>query len=312
MALRFLTEDLVTSVKRRSLVPVSQTTFEDSDIIALANEELGITIVPDIQSVREDLFLAVKEIDVTNLQTDYRLPERAIGSALKTLLYGTDTTSTWELPRIALSRTQDSITSGNPDSFYLKGDYITLSPTPNSGGILQMWYYRRPSEMVPTTEVATITAIADLGATLSLTVNTDLTGVLSTTVTADIFSNVSPSVIKLMDLPIVSVSASTIVITLADSNDFVVGDQIALSKTINTPLVPVEFHAVLAQAVACRLLEALGDLNKLQSGMAKLGEMRSQVLKLITNRVETAVEYFNSPYGISNTTGRNARRSAIR
>lgn len=312
MALRFLTEDLVNSVKRRSLVPVSQTTFQDSDIIALANEEIGSTIVPDIQAVREDLFLTLKEVSIVNSQADYRLPERAIGSSLKTLMFGLDSDSVWEIPRIHLSRTQDSVTSGNPDSFFLKGDFVSLYPTPNGGGLLKMWYYRRPSELVPTSEVATITAISDLGSTLSITVDADLTGVLSTTVTADIFSNVAPSIIKVMDIEIVSVSASTIVITLDNSNDFVVGDCISLSKTINTPLVPVEFHPVLAQAVSCRLLEALGDLNKLQTGMTKLAEMRSQALKLITNRVETAVEFFNSPYGISNATGRYARRSAPR
>jgi hypothetical protein len=308
MALRFLTEDLVDSVKRRSLVPVSQTTFQDSDIISLANEELAITLVPDIQAVREDLFLTVKEVSIVNGQRAYRLPERAIGSALKTLMYGLDSDSLWELPRIHLSRAQDSVLSGNPDSFYLKGDYVEVTPSPNGGGIFQMWYYLRPSAIVPTSEVATITNIS--GSTL--TVDTDLTGVLSTTTYADIFSNKSPAILKDLDMGISSVASGTIVLSAAPSSDVIVGDQIGLAQTINTPMIPVEFHPVLAQAVACRLLEALGDLNKLQSGMAKLGEMRSQALKLISNRVETAVEYFSSPYGISNMTGRYARRAAPR
>jgi hypothetical protein len=304
MALRFLTEDLVDSVKRRSLVPVSQTTFEDSDIISLANEELAITLVPDIQSVREDLFLTLKEVTVVNGQKSYRFPERAIGSALKTLMYGTDANQVWEIPRVQLSRSQDSVFSGNPDSFYMVGDSLELNPTPNGGGVLQMWYYLRPSEIVPTSEVATITNIAGT----TLTVDTDLTGVLSSTTLVDIVSNKSPAIIKYQDVVLTSVASGTIVLNASPGADMIVGDQICLAQTINTPMIPMEFHPVLAQAVACRLLEALGDLNKLQSGMAKLGEMRSQAMKLITNRVETAVEYFNNPYGITNITGRYSKR----
>jgi len=317
MALRFLTEDLVDSVKRRSLVPVSQTTFQDSDIIALANEEMGITIVPDIQAVREDLFLASKDVTVVGGTTDYKLPERAIGSALKSLLYGTNSDSLWELPKIHLTRTMDSITSGQPDSFFLKGDSVSLSPTPSGSGLLQMWYYMRPSEIVPTSETSLITAVSNDGTNVTLTVGTDLTGILSTTLDADIYNAKSPAVIKAIDVSIGSITSSTIVVPTVDVLidgvlQVEVGDSIALAKTANTLFVPVEFHPVLAQAVSCRLLEALGDLNKLQSGIGKLGEMRSQALKLIANRVETAVEFFNNPYGFSNQTGRASRRSAPR
>lgn len=313
MSLRFLTEDLVDSVKRRSLVPVSQTTFQDSDIIALANEELAITIVPDIQAVREDLFLTYKAYTTVANQTDYRTPERAIGSALKSIRYGADTNTMWELPRIPVNRNMDESLTGLPVSFFLKGDYVSLRPIPTGSGRLEMWYYMRPSELVPTTEVAKITAISDLGSTLSLTVDTDLTGVLSTITPADFVNTTSPAIYKALDVTPVSVASGTIVVNESDvtangSVQIAVGDSIALAKTINTPMIPQEFHPVLAQAAACRLLEALGDLNKLQAAMAKLGEMRSQAIKLISNRVETAVEYFNSQYGLSNTTGRLVRR----
>lgn len=318
MALRFLTEDLVNSVKRRSLVPVSQTTFQDTDIIELANEELGITIVPDIQSVREDLFLAVDEITLTANVGDYRLPKRAIGNALKSILYSNaDQNSYWELPRIHLNRTQDAVLTGLPDSFFLKGDHVSLSPTPSGSGYLQMWHYRRPSSLVPTTECAKITAITDLGSTIQLTVDTDLSSVLSTSLLADVYSAITPSIFKSTDITVNSVAAATIVVPEADVSvggvlQIAVGDYIALEQTCNVLLIPAEYHPVLAQAVSCRLLEALGDLNKLQTGMAKLADMRSQAMKLIMNRVETAVEYFNSPNGFSNSTGRPLRRAAIR
>jgi hypothetical protein len=259
------------------------------------------------------LFLTLKEVTVVNGQKSYRFPERAIGSALKTLMYGTDANQVWEIPRVQLSRSQDSVFSGNPDSFYMVGDSLELNPTPNGGGVLQMWYYLRPSEIVPTSEVATITNIAGT----TLTVDTDLSGVLSTSTKADIYSVVTPSIFKSTDITVNSVGASTIVVPEADvSVDGVlqieVNDYIALEQTCNVPLIPAEYHPVLAQAVACRLLEALGDLNKLQTGMAKLGEMRSQAMKLIMNRVETAVEFFNNPYGIGNQTGRYSKRAALR
>ena len=317
MALRFLTEDLVTSVKRRSLVPVSQTTFQDSDIIALANEEMSITITPDIIQVREDAFLVSASTPIVGTVPDYKLPERAIGNAFKTLFYKTDNTNKWELPRQGPNKLHDRVLTGQPASFFLKDDYVSLSPVPSSStGVLEFWYYRRPSELVPTANVGLVQSITVNGATTTLTLSNSISAVNGGQI--DIYWPESPYTLDVQGIDISNVTSSSLDVATADIQDQAgqmkvwVGSYVALEKQSNVPLIPEEFHPVLAQCVAVKLLEALGDVNKLQLARQTLAEMRSQALKLITNRVETAVEYINNPYSISNSIGRYSRRSAIR
>lgn len=317
MALRFLTEDLVTSVKRRSLIPVSQTTFEDADIISLANEEMSITITPDIIQVREDAFLVSATTPIVGTVPDYKLPERAIGNAFKTLFYKTDNTNKWELPRQGPNKLHDRVLTGQPASFFLKDDYVSLSPVPSSStGSLEFWYYRRPSELVSTANVGLVQSITTVGATTTLTLSNSINAVNGGQI--DIYWPESPYTLDVQGINVSNVTSSSLDVATADIQDQAgqmkvwVGSYVALEKQSNVPLIPEEFHPVLAQCVAVKLLEALGDVNKLQLARQTLAEMRSQALKLITNRVETAVEYINNPYSISNSIGRYSRRSAIR
>jgi hypothetical protein len=45
-------------------------------------------------------------------------------------------------------------------------------------------------------------------------------------------------------------------------------------------------HVVLAQAVACRVLEALGDTEALKNASAKLENMERRILSVIDTRTE--------------------------
>lgn len=67
-----------------------------------------------------------------------------------------------------------------------------------------------------------------------------------------------------------------------------VGDIVARPEETIIPQVPIELHSMLAQRVALRCLEALGDQNGLQAGMLKLAEMEQKTGSLIDNRVEGA------------------------
>jgi hypothetical protein len=145
MSIRMLTETLLDSIKRRSLVPISQQTYQDVDLIALANEEMGINLVPEIQKVREDLFLTPKEVTIVTGQSKYVLPERATGNALKTVIINTSDQAEYELSRVDINKTigQRDLT-GRADSFYLQDNYVVLSPIPNSSLSMTFWYYSRP------------------------------------------------------------------------------------------------------------------------------------------------------------------------
>ena len=52
----FTTTALLNSINNRALVPTAQTTFQTSDILALASEEIRSYLVPLIMKVRSEYF----------------------------------------------------------------------------------------------------------------------------------------------------------------------------------------------------------------------------------------------------------------
>jgi hypothetical protein len=316
MSIRLITETLLDSIKRRSLVPISQQTYQDADLIAFANEEMGINLVPEIQKVREDLFLRPKQSSIVSGKTKYLMPERAIGNALKSVVITSSDATEYELPRIDLTRSfGQSDLQGRADSFYLEDNYVVFTTIPDASGSVTMWYYQRPNALIETSSCAKVTGISTASGTTTLTVDTNLTGSLSIGDFVDVISGKSPFITLGDDVAITNITASTIEVLATGIDDengsvqVVVGDYVCPAKYSNIPMIPQEFHPVLAQMVACRLLEGLGDLNKLKAANEKLNEMKSNAIALIANRVENAVEYFNNRNSILNSAGRINRRS---
>lgn len=76
------------------------------------------------------------------------------------------------------------------------------------------------------------------------------------------------------------------------------GDIVAVAGETIVPQIPDELHSMLAQRIACRCLEALGDREGLAAANAKLAEMESKSAILINDRVEGSpqkVVNHNSP-----------------
>lgn len=65
-------------------------------------------------------------------------------------------------------------------------------------------------------------------------------------------------------------------------------DIVALAGETIIPQIPDELHSMLAQRVACRCLEALGDQQGLQAANLKLAEMEAKSATLINDRIESS------------------------
>jgi hypothetical protein len=309
--MKMLTEQLIASAKLRTLAPISQQTFQDSDVIIILNEEMSNFVIPAIERVREDMWLKSTERAIVPGVPRYILPERALGEALKVVFYKNDEGSKYELARLKVSDTDSFSTSaGNerPSGIFLEGAFIRLVPKPSAGGSLEMWYYQRPNQLVETTRCGKITNIVSAAGTTTFTVDTNLIGEAPTGSKIDIISNRSPFVIwsegvttSLVNSTTVEVATSSIV----DEASTVlpqIGDYICAEQTTNIPQLPQEFHPILAQAAACRLLSALGDLGKLQEAQATRDRMMNGAMTLIANRIEGSLEYVNNKYGFNNAT----------
>lgn len=297
----FLVEDLIESVKDRSFVPISQSTFEDEDILRILNEELSLNLLSDIIGVREDFFLARKTYSIQANEDRYLVPTRASGNAVKAVFYVDPSGNYFPMSRIDVDRLGDFSPDGNsPRRFYFEGDEVVIVPRPTSAtGSILIVYFRKPNRLALTSSCAKITNVSTLSGTTTFTVNTDLTGSLSVGSTIDFLRAKSPFALWASDVSITAITTTTIAVALSSVADVdgstvepEVNDYICPATYANIPMVPEEFHPVLAEMGAVRILRSMGDLQKWQASKSELEQMRAMALKLIRQRAESAPDMF--------------------
>lgn len=291
----YLVEDLIASAKLRSFAPTSQYTFETADFIRIANEELSQKLVPDIFGKREDFFLTFKDVDLTSGVDRVTIPKRAIGNTFKSLWYVEDGVIKYQL-KLATEEEYESYSgsTGTPQMFIIEGDEVVLLPTPNSSsGSVRFRYYAKPNLLISTSSCAKITAISSASGTTTFTIDTDLTADLSTGDEVDVVSGASPFLLWADEVPLTAISSTEMEVDTDDVDNAAgtvepqVSDYICPTGYSNIPMIPVEFHAVLAQMMAVRMLAGLGDLNKLTAAAQILEQMRKESVSMIVNRVES-------------------------
>lgn len=304
----YTTDTLLEAIQAQSLYPTASVTESTTDLLRFLNEEFQMKVVPAIESVREDYFLAKQTTPIVSNQSKYPIPGRAIGNSLKHVFYLDDSGGRYQLYRkpikdLAQYNTQST---GESRQFYVMGDEIVLYPTPSGGGSIEMWFYARPNQLVLTTDVATITSISSVGGTTTFTVDTDLSGALGASGAIDILSHESPFMLWVSDVTTTGSSATTIECATSsivgeDGTTVLpqVGDIISLAGEANIPMIPQEFHPILVQAVQSRIMMAIKDQVGYQMAEAKLESQIADLKRMIGNRVEDQVETLHDSYGIS-------------
>jgi len=283
-------DSLIANIKIRGTIPTSQQMFTDARFAAIATDEMQTNIVAQIMSVREDFFLTFDDEPIT-AAASYEIPERAIGSKLKSLMVVTNADSNapgyFELPRLSLdeisggSRTIDTInyTGGG---YYVMGNSLVLWPSgARDSGILRKWYYRRANYLVTESESGKIQSIntATGEVVVGNVPNAWTTGTLLT-----VISSKPGFKVKVESTALVAVSSPTL--TFSSVTGFAVGDWVSLTGYSPVVMLPVEAQAVLSQAVTVKCLEALGDSNGMQIAEKKLKDLKEDMFNTLTPRVD--------------------------
>ena len=301
------TSGLLKSIKRRAMIPDNQNTFTDQDFIDLMNEEMMIGIVPSILQMKEEYFIFKQSIPLVADKSSYPVPERALAGKLRELCFrDTPTGSTgneYEMTQIAVDDRYTGLSNGTGSSdftgfrrFYMMGNDVVLHPNvgPSPYGALTFYYYIRPNSLVKDSAVASINGIDRNTGDIILSsipagYTTASTNGLSTKY--DFVKARSGHNIIDVDVTINSINASTRTINITPSKipkDLDVGDYFALAGQTCIPNIPTELHMVLAQRVAQRALEAIGDTEGLNNATAKVLEMENKLTTMMENRVEGA------------------------
>lgn len=147
---------LVSAVKRKISIPISQGLMSEQDILDFATEELLIAQVPSVMEFHEEYFVWPETIPLVSGKTRYAVPERAIGMKLRDIWFKDSNNTLYEMTRIAPEDKdlfqRNSAGSGIVKSYYLQNNWIVLtdsSTIATNGGSLQVEYFLRPNRLVP-------------------------------------------------------------------------------------------------------------------------------------------------------------------
>jgi len=294
MAKPYMTSDtLVTSIKRRAMIPTSQSTFNEQDFLDIINEEIQIGILPSILRFHEEYLVYEKEEPLVPNQSSYLIPKNAIGNKLRDVFYKDAQGNLREMTRVSpedRAYYQSSGASTYFNKFYIQNGSVVLLPNveSNATGSLVYLYFKKPAQLVKTKNAGTITAINTLTGVITLSAFPTL---FSASDSYDLQETKSPHRTLVSEITPTAINSSSKTITFDPtelSSELAIGDVIAFTNEGIIPQIPDELHSVIAQRAACRCLEALGDAQGLADANKKLEEMEVQMGSLIDNRVEGA------------------------
>jgi hypothetical protein len=268
------------------MIPASQVTFDNAELLLMATEEIHTYMLPRILSDRENYYLSeagARQATVPN-QAEYDIPYRAVGKMAQDVVLVDAAGNQQSLVRIEPESvaTFNLTSTGSPRAFFFRNNKIVLSPTPNSANeFLHTPYYIRPSLIVEVTEAAQITAINTVTNTVTVA---SLPSTIGTTTEIDFVKNRPGFECLAIDITISSIVGLDLVFDSLPAG-LIVNDWIALSEQTPMPQIPAELHPVAAQRVAVQVLGALGDVNGLRIAAKALETMEEQAYKLTHPRV---------------------------
>jgi hypothetical protein len=292
-------EDLIASVKRRAMIPTAQGTFQTADFLAIANEEMQGYIVPLLLSQRPDLWIVHYDVTLSNNVLEYRLPTRAIGQSLRSVHIINTLNQLESFPKIARENLD-----GASRGFYIDGNVLVLAVSnPNDvgniGSGLRMTYHQRPNTLVSSTAVGVVSTVDTVLKKVTLT-GTAPAGFGGANV-FDILRGRPGYEWLAMDRA-GTVSGTSITFADALPGELVAGDVIALAGEGNYPQVPPEIHGLLAQRVAVKCLEAMGDTEGIQAAAGIMAGMEKDAVRMVSPRVAGNTERIvnrSSPFRLS-------------
>lgn len=283
----FTADDLLESIKRGISVPNYQVRFTDADILSFADEEIQTRLVPMITSLREEYFIKIVYIPMVQNQRDYQIPYRAVGRTVRDVKWYDGNVKSGMMfitPNDEQYYTNVNV-GGRPSAFYFIEDKIAVCPAPNaSSGYIEVKYELRPNKLAILDDVGTISAINTT--TGVVTLSAALTG-LTTSTPIDFIRAKAGNVTYAFDVSPTNVSSTLVTFDPDDlPSDLAVGDYVAFAGYTPVVQLPEEAHPVLANAVHCRLLRALGDYEGLNIEEAVLAQRLSFLRDALSPRVE--------------------------
>ena len=280
------TDDLVAEVKLRCGWPSAGGFMTDSEILTIADSEMSGTVAPLIRRAREEFWVvSAPDVAIESGVSEYRVPSRALGSALRDVLIvdGDKMYSAPELPPEEEWRYKTTCGPWNsPFGYFLQGSYIQILPTPTTASYsLRLKYYRRPSKLVPLASAAKVSSAGGTTITTAATVPS----AWGTSESVDIIDSLSPYDSLGDDLAGTSIATTNVTISAGVPSTVKAGDYVSLEETTPVPQIPDAVRPVLVLATMRGCLDAAGDNEDAAKAEAQLTRQSARIGGLIEPRV---------------------------
>lgn len=287
---------LVDSVQRRILMPLSQNTLTEANIIELLDEEMRSTVIPLVLSAKEEFYVQNYDTTPTQGVYTYTIPERAAFATWRDVVWVDPNGNEIAMTELAPEYTKITYPVGNLPPMYTFGfilvnDHIQLWP-PNSTVPVQyqlrMKIKRQPNHLTDVANCAQVTAVNSGSSQVTLDGNGDTTWTTSTTF--DAIPN-SPQFTSLGDdLTISAINQATPTATVLTFDDYptgiAVGDWICPARLSPIPQIPYDLFPLLAQRGVIKCLEALGDNQGLTVAERRYQDMAADFARTVSPRIE--------------------------
>jgi hypothetical protein len=300
---------LIESASRRGNIPDAQMTYLLPDFMSMAQEELMAFALPVLHARRDDYYLEELMFDVANPDTligsdspsavvnkGFRLPAYAMASTVRDVQAVSARGSFYNLGRIEVDDVPNSVSQ----AWYFYGNYLVYQQN-TIGSVappiaLRCIVHVKPNQLVPEDSLfsditSDLVGIDSSYRIVSITSPTEVVVDRAVTVTdnglVDIISGEPGYEVKNRSLVVSSSGVSpNIVFPTAPKIPFKVGDWITASGFTPVVPLPLEMHALLAQRIVVKFLEAQGEESQLQQSRASLDEMVRQIPLMLQPRAE--------------------------
>jgi len=286
----YSTAELLASIKRNQTIAASSFRFDDTDLLAMADEEIQDVIIPMILRLHSDRLLYTETQQVIANKKSYTMPYRAIGGQLRELFFQDDLlnpTLTRDLRLYDYTYGVQITTPGNPLGFYFSSNTVNLVPTPNSNyGYLNFTYPIQHNSLVLSSAVAVVQSV-DLEAG-----DVTLTSLPPATFSASVYCDFiqanprcNPRILS-FDKQILGVNDQVLSFNPSDIPDeLVAGDRVTLAGQTDTLLLPDECYKYLSKAIELKIIEAQKDLQAYTAFKPQLNELRRIMENILTPRI---------------------------
>lgn len=262
MVVAHTSDDLLTRVRARALLPDTDGRLANSDILAMADDVILSTLSRAIVNADDGRWVKTHaDIPIVSGEARYRIPSRALGSALYDVLIvdraGNERSSAYIDPAEGWRYSRGSRGAGvAPFDHTIEGDLLTLLPEPRQDGLtLRLKYRRRPSRLVP---VASCAAIASAGGSFIATA-APAPARFGASNTLDIVQGRPNADALGDDLDASTIAGTSITLSGPVPTDARAGDYVCLAGETCVPQVPDVAWPALVAFTAVEVLIAVGD-----------------------------------------------------